>query len=142
MAGSEIEADGCPSHVRRPYKTTGFIPKVPYFAPLPLRLRHPPPIAPASCARTATVDQLASVLQPLSSLRLSCSRCRACAHLLPNCLMELWGRSSITSRCLEGLIHRGLLYPLSAVQEWLIPGDEGEPAPLEGYVISFAIFHE
>ena len=56
--------------------------------------------------------------------------------------MELWGRSSITSRCLEGLVRRGLLCPLSAVQEWLLPGDEGEPALPEGYVISFAIFHE
>ena len=37
VAGLEIEADGCPSRVRRPYKTTGFAPKVPYFAPLPLR---------------------------------------------------------------------------------------------------------
>ena len=56
--------------------------------------------------------------------------------------MELWGRSSITSRRLEGLVRRGLLRPLSAVQEWLIPGDEGELAPLEGYVVSFALFHE
>jgi len=56
--------------------------------------------------------------------------------------MELWGRSSITSRCLEGLIRRGHLRPLFAGQEWLLPGDEGEPVPPEGYVISFAIFHE
>ena len=56
--------------------------------------------------------------------------------------MELWGRSSITSRRLEGLVRRGLLRPLSAVQEWLLPGDEGEPVPPEGYVVSFAIFHE
>ena len=56
--------------------------------------------------------------------------------------MELWGRSSITSRRLEGLVRRGLLCPLSAVQEWLLPGDEGEPVPPEGYVVSFAIFHE
>ena len=70
MAGPEIEADGCPSRARRPYKTTGFAPKVPYFAPLPLRLSHPPPIALASYARTATVDRLASMLQPPSSSRL------------------------------------------------------------------------
>ena len=80
----EIEADGCPSRVRRPYKTTGFAPKVPYFAPLPLRLKPPPPIALASYARTAIVDRLVSVLQSPSSLRLSCSRHRACSHLLPN----------------------------------------------------------
>ena len=56
--------------------------------------------------------------------------------------MELWGRSSITSQRLEGLIHHGLLRPLSAVMEWLLPGEEEVPAPPEGYVISFAIFHE
>ena len=56
--------------------------------------------------------------------------------------MELWGRSGITPRRLEDLIRRGLLRPLSAVGEWLLPGDESEPAPPEGYVVSFAIFHE
>ena len=60
----------------------------------------------------------------------------------PTAVMELWGRSSITSRRLEGLVRRGLLRPLSAVREWLLPGDEGEPVPPEGYVVSFAIFHE
>ena len=56
--------------------------------------------------------------------------------------MELWGRSGITSQRLEGLVHRGLLRPLSAIGEWLLPGDESEPAPPEGYIMSFAIFHE
>ena len=56
--------------------------------------------------------------------------------------MELWGRSGITSRRLEGLVHRGLLRPLSAVGEWLLPGDESELEPFKGYVVSFAIFHE
>ena len=56
--------------------------------------------------------------------------------------MELWGRSSITPRHLEGLVRHGLLHPLSAVQEWLLPSDEGEPVPPEGYVVSFTIFHE
>ena len=56
--------------------------------------------------------------------------------------MELWGRSSITSRRLEGLVRHGLLRPLSAIQEWLLPSDEGELAPPEGYVVSFAFFHE
>ena len=56
--------------------------------------------------------------------------------------MELWGISNITPQRLEGLVRRGLLRPLSTVQEWLLPSDEGEPVPLEGYVVSFAIFHE
>ena len=56
--------------------------------------------------------------------------------------MELWGRSGITSRRLEGLVRRGLLRPLSTIQEWLLPGDKDEPTPPEGYVVSFAIFHK
>ena len=56
--------------------------------------------------------------------------------------MELWGRSDITSRRLEGLVRCGLLHPLSVVEEWLLPGDESEPAPPKGYVVSFAIFLE
>ena len=56
--------------------------------------------------------------------------------------MELWGRSGITSQRLVGLVHRGLLRPLSIIGEWLLPGDESEPTPPEGYVVSFAIFHE
>ena len=55
--------------------------------------------------------------------------------------MELWGRSGITSRRLEGLVRHDLLHPQSAVAEWLLPGEEEALAPLEGYVVSFAIFH-
>ena len=56
--------------------------------------------------------------------------------------MELWGRSGITPRRLEGLVRRGLLRSLSTIGEWLLPSDESEPAPLEGYIMSFAVFHE
>ena len=56
--------------------------------------------------------------------------------------MELWGRSGITPRRLEGLVRRGLLRLLSVVGEWLLRGDESEPAPPKGYVVSFAVFHE
>ena len=70
VAGSEIEADGCPSRIRRPYKTTGFAPRVPYFAPLPSCLKPLPPIALATYAHTAAAIKLAvaffSVLLPLS----------------------------------------------------------------------------
>ena len=45
VIGSEIEADGCSSHIRRPYKTMGFTPRVPYFASSPSRSQPPPPIA-------------------------------------------------------------------------------------------------
>ena len=45
VVGSEIEADGCPSRIHRPYKTTGFTPRVSYFASLPSQSQPPPPIA-------------------------------------------------------------------------------------------------
>ena len=51
-------------------------------------------------------------------------------------------RSNISPQCLEGLSHRGLLRPLTATEEWRLPGEEEEPQPPEGYVVSFAHFHE
>ena len=56
--------------------------------------------------------------------------------------MEPWGRSSITPQRLEGLVHRGLLRPLTATEEWRLPSNEDKPSPPEGYVVSFARFHE
>ena len=89
-----------------PYKFEGFTPRVPYFAPLPLSseasaanrpsflclYRHHRP----SCARVAAIVKLAPALPPIAS-------------------MELWGRSNITPRRLEGLVRRGLLRPLSTI---------------------------
>ena len=60
VAGLEIEAIGCLSRIRHPYKTTGFTPRVPYFAPLPSRLKPPPLIALASYARATTTIKLAA----------------------------------------------------------------------------------
>ena len=31
---------------------------------------------------------------------------------------------------------------MTAAEEWWLPGDEDEPSPPEGYVVSFALFHE
>ena len=56
--------------------------------------------------------------------------------------MEPWGRSSITPQRLEGLVRRGLLCPLIVVEEWRLHGDEDESSLPEGYVMSFAHFHE
>ena len=56
--------------------------------------------------------------------------------------MGPWCRSNTTPQRLEGLIHHGLLCPLTAVEEWRLPGDEDESSPPEGYVMSFALFHE
>ena len=56
--------------------------------------------------------------------------------------MEPWCRSSITPQRLEGLVRRGLLCPLIVVEEWRLHGDEDESSLPEGYVMSFALFHE
>ena len=53
--------------------------------------------------------------------------------------MELWCRSDIT---LQGLVRRGLLYVWTATEEWRLPSDEDASSPLDGYVVSFAHFHE
>ena len=56
--------------------------------------------------------------------------------------MEPWCRSNISPQFLEGLVYHGLLHSLPATEEWWLPGDEDEPLPPEGYVVSFAQFHE
>ena len=56
--------------------------------------------------------------------------------------MEPWCRFVITPQRLEGLVRHGLLCPLTAAEDWRLPGDEDEPLPPEGYVVSFAHFHE
>ena len=56
--------------------------------------------------------------------------------------MDLWFHSNITFQCMEGLIHHGLLRMWTSTEEWLLPGDEDLPSPLDGYVVSFAHFHE
>jgi len=50
----------------------------------------------------------------------------------PNRLMESWCRSDVTPQCLEGLIRRDLLCPLTATEEWRLLGNEDEPSPLKG----------
>ena len=49
---------------------------------------------------------------------------------------------NISPQCLEGLVRRGLLRPLTAAEEWRLPGEEDKPQPLKGYVLSFTHFHE
>ena len=56
--------------------------------------------------------------------------------------MEPWGRSSITPQRPEGLVRRGLHRPLTAAEEWRLLSNEDVPSPLDGYVMSFAHFHE
>ena len=56
--------------------------------------------------------------------------------------MEPWCHSDITLQRLEGLVHRGLLCSLTAVEDWRLPSNVDEPSPPEGYMVSFARFHE
>jgi len=43
---------------------------------------------------------------------------------------------------LRGLVCRSLLRPLTAAEEWRLPDEEDEPQLPEGYIVSFAHFHE
>ena len=43
---------------------------------------------------------------------------------------------------MEGLVHRGLLRAWTSVEEWLLPNDDDLSSSLDGYVVSFAHFHE
>ena len=56
--------------------------------------------------------------------------------------MEPWCRSDITLQRLEGLIRSGLLCARTTTEEWRLPCDEDAPSPPNGYIVSFAHFHE
>jgi hypothetical protein len=58
---------------------------------------------------------------------------------------DAWVHSSVTKRKLEELVRDGLLRPRAnrSQPEWRVPSsDYREPAPPEGYVVSFVAFHE
>jgi hypothetical protein len=64
------------------------------------------------------------------------------SQLLP---VDAWAASSVMEIRLEELVREGFLRPkMSRSQpEWRAPpSDHREPAPLEGYVVSFVCFHE
>jgi hypothetical protein len=59
--------------------------------------------------------------------------------------MDAWAHSSVTEMKLEELVRDGLLRPRASrtQPEWRVPpSDHREPAPPEGYVVSFMAFHE
>ena len=56
--------------------------------------------------------------------------------------MGSWRRSSVTELELDALVSRGELPALTAAAEWRVPGEEVEPVPPPGYVVSFVNFHE
>jgi hypothetical protein len=64
------------------------------------------------------------------------------SQLLP---ADAWANSLIIERRLEELVRDRLLRPKTSrtQPEWRAPpSDHREPAPLEGYVVSFICFHE
>jgi hypothetical protein len=64
------------------------------------------------------------------------------SQLLP---ADAWANSSVTEKRLEELVRDGLLRPKTSrtQPEWRAPpSDHREPAPPEGYVVSFICFHE
>ena len=56
--------------------------------------------------------------------------------------MDPWCRSNITFQHMEGLVHRDELRAWTSAEEWLLPGNEDSSSPPDGYVVSFAHFHE
>ena len=56
--------------------------------------------------------------------------------------MNLWYRSDVTHAHMEGLVKRGLLRGRTDAVEWLVLGHEEVLAPLDGYVVSFPLFHK
>ena len=56
--------------------------------------------------------------------------------------MESWYRSNVTHAPMEGLIKYGLLCGRTEAVEWLMPGHEEVSSPPDGYIVSFAPFHE
>ena len=56
--------------------------------------------------------------------------------------MEPWCRSDVTLQRLESLVRRGLLCVWTTAEEWWLPSNEDASSPPDGYVVSFAHFHE
>ena len=53
-----------------------------------------------------------------------------------------WDRSSVIPSRMQGLVSKGLIRPLTAAREWIIPQGESEPAPPPGYVVAPVSFFE
>ena len=58
--------------------------------------------------------------------------------------VDPWERSDVTVEKLQSLVDAGLLRPITDPDEpeWIAPGNESEPRPRDGYVVSFVVFHE
>jgi hypothetical protein len=55
-----------------------------------------------------------------------------------------WPFSIVTVEDLQAVVTDGLLRPLfgGPQPEWFLPGNEADPTPPSGYVVSFTLFHE
>ena len=56
--------------------------------------------------------------------------------------MDPWCHSDITFQHMKGLVRCDLLRTQTSIKEWLLPGEEDLPSLPDGYVVSFAHFHE
>jgi hypothetical protein len=52
-----------------------------------------------------------------------------------------WESSTVTAAKLSALVNHGLLRPRTSAREWLVLGNEVEPRPPPGYVVSFLAYH-
>ena len=54
------------------------------------------------------------------------------------------GPSDVSAETLQSLVDDGLLHPVTDPNrpEWIAPGNEPEPRPHDGYIVSFVAFHE
>ena len=55
-----------------------------------------------------------------------------------------WGSSDVSVATLQSLIDDGLLCPVTNPNrpKWIALGNESEPRPRDGYIVSFVAFHE
>jgi hypothetical protein len=56
--------------------------------------------------------------------------------------MSNWTRSNVSRKQLLRVVEAGQLPPLTAANEWKVPGDESVSRPFKGFVVSFVAFHE
>ena len=58
--------------------------------------------------------------------------------------VDPWGPSDVLEETQQSLVDDGLLRPVTDPNrpEWIAPGNELEPRPRDGYIVSFMAFHE
>ena len=102
----------------------------------PLGFRTLPPCPRILILRRQSPELLAPVLLPPSNLLLPSSPC--CCRRRNGPGVQIQHLPS----ALRGPHPPRPPSPLTTAEEWRLPGEEDEPQPPEGYVVSFAHFHE